>query len=307
MYPWTPSEDTIPSEEISVVPPFHEFTADDHSVSDGDSQVTENVQPSCQSRASNQNEGVTSVEPTVTAGTSQRGRVRKMSRRMAESVAQGMHHMAHQSTLNETNEDLFHDAHLELQEQMQNPIAFHAERMGDILYLQQALRQHDAKEFVQAVVKEVNGHVDCKNWSLKKRSKVPEGVQIVPSVWSMQRKCDLTMNEIKSHKARLNLHSGKQTYGMNYFETYAPVVTWFAIRLMIIFGVIFCWALCQVNFFMAYPQAPIIMDIYMELPQGIQTAHGNSKDHVLKLEKTSTVKSKPVVSGTHSSWTNSCP
>jgi len=36
---------------------------------------------------------------------------------------------------------------------------------------------------------------------------------------------------------------------------------------------------------MAYPQAPIEMDIYMEIPQGIMTAHGNSKDHVLKLEK----------------------
>jgi hypothetical protein len=72
---------------------------------------------------------------------------------------------------------------------------------------------------------------------------------------------------------------------MNYFETYAPVVTWFAIRLMIIFGIIFCWALRQVDFVMAYPQAPIKMDIYMELPQGIQTAHGNSKEHVLKLEK----------------------
>jgi hypothetical protein len=36
---------------------------------------------------------------------------------------------------------------------------------------------------------------------------------------------------------------------------------------------------------MTYPQAPIEMDIYMELPQGIQTAHRNSKDHVLKLEK----------------------
>jgi hypothetical protein len=57
-----------------------------------------------------------------------------MSQRMAESVAQGMHHMAHQSTLSETNEDLFHDTHLELQERMQNPIAFHAEMMGDILY-----------------------------------------------------------------------------------------------------------------------------------------------------------------------------
>jgi hypothetical protein len=36
---------------------------------------------------------------------------------------------------------------------------------------------------------------------------------------------------------------------------------------------------------MAYPQAPIKMDIYMELPQGIQTKHGNSKEYVLKLEK----------------------
>jgi len=104
---------------------------------------------------------------------------------MAESIAQGLHHMAHQSTFKETDEDLFHDAHLELQEQMQNPIAFHAEMMGDIMYLQQALRQHNAKEFVQAVVKETNGHVDCDNWTLKKRSEVPGDVQIVPSVWLM--------------------------------------------------------------------------------------------------------------------------
>jgi hypothetical protein len=69
------------------------------------------------------------------------------------------------------------------------------------------------------------------------------------------------------------------------FETYALGVTWFAIRLIIIFGIIFCWALQQVDFVMAYPQAPIKMDIYMELPQGIQTKHGNSKEHVLKLEK----------------------
>jgi hypothetical protein len=72
---------------------------------------------------------------------------------------------------------------------------------------------------------------------------------------------------------------------MNYFETYVPVVTWFAIRLMIIFGIIFCWALQQADFVMAYPQAPTEMEIYMELPQGIQTEHRNSKDHVLNLEK----------------------
>jgi hypothetical protein len=38
-----------------------------------------------------------------------------------------------------------------------------------------------------------------------------------------------------------------------------------------------------VDFVMAYPQAPITMDMYMELPTGIHTKHRNSKDHVLKL------------------------
>jgi hypothetical protein len=73
MYPKTQSEANVPSEELSVAPPFHEFATDDHSVSDGDSQVTENVRPSRQSRASHRSEGATSAEPTVTAGTSQRG------------------------------------------------------------------------------------------------------------------------------------------------------------------------------------------------------------------------------------------
>jgi hypothetical protein len=193
--------------------------------------------------------------------------------------------MAQLSSIGETPEDLFHDAHLELQERMRNPIAFHAEMMGDIMYLQQALRQHDAKLFVDAVIKEINGHIDNKNWELVHQDTVPEDAQVVPSVWAMQRKRDLVTNEVKSHKARLNLHGGKQIYGMNYYETYAPVVTWFAIRLIITFGIIFQWALCQVDFIMAYPQAPIEEDIYMELPQGIKTATGNSKDHVLKLLK----------------------
>ncbi len=120
---------------------------------------------------------------------------------MAESVSQrdffgnkDMHYMAHQSTIGETEEDLFHDSHLELQECMRNPIAFHAEMMGDIMYLQQALRQPDAKEFVNAVVKEINRHVNSKNWEWVPRNTVPAEAQIVPSVWSMRRKRDLTTN-----------------------------------------------------------------------------------------------------------------
>jgi hypothetical protein len=56
---------------------------------------------------------------------------------MAESIAKGMHHVAHQSTKGETDEDLFHfhDAHLDLQERMRNPIAFHAEMIDDIIFI----------------------------------------------------------------------------------------------------------------------------------------------------------------------------
>ncbi len=161
---------------------------------------------------------------------------------------------------------------------------------------------------IEVTHREVNGHMDCNNWTQQKRCKVPEDAQIVPSVWALWCKHDLTTKKIKSYKARLNLNGRKQVYGMNYFETYAPVVTWFSTRLMIIFGIIFCWALLwKVDYVMAYPQAPIEMDIYMELLQGIQTAHGNSKDHIWSWRITSTARNRPDVSGTCSLWTIACP
>ncbi len=82
--------------------------------------------------------------------------------------------------------------------------------------------------------------------------------------------------KITKHKARLNLHGGKQEFGMRYYDTYAPVVTWFAIQLLIVFGILFSWSLWQVDFVMAYPQAPIEMDMYMELPQGINSLSAKS-------------------------------
>ena len=101
----------------------------------------------------------------------------------------------------------------------------------------------------------------------------------------MHRKRDITTNEIKKYKARLNLHCGKQEFGTNYYETYAPVVTWFSIRLLIVIGIKFGWAHRQCDFIMAYPQAPIECDMYMDLPQGIQVSEGDSRDSVLKLLK----------------------
>ena len=156
------------------------------------------------------------------AGTSSRGRARKMSKAMQDSVSQrsfygksGMHYMgnkAQTSNLEDAEEQYIkeHDEHLSLQERMRHPIAFHAEMMGDIMYFHQALQQPDAGEFVKAVIKERNGHIENKRWKLIKRSEVPKDVDVIPSVWSMRRKRNLTTNEVTKYKSRLNLHGGKQ-------------------------------------------------------------------------------------------------
>jgi hypothetical protein len=73
---------------------------------------------------------------------------------------------------------------------------FHAKMMGDIMYLQQALNQLDAKQLVHAIVKEVNGHFENSHWALVTCDAVPDDAHIVPSVWSMQYKWDLTTSQV---------------------------------------------------------------------------------------------------------------
>ncbi len=158
-----------------------------------------------------------------------------MSRAMAESVSQRdfygkekMHYMASQAVC-EHGYDRLHYSHLDLQDCMLHPIVFLAEMMGDVMYLHQALRQPDSKEFIEAVIKEVNGHVDNDHFKLIPRTEVPEGTEVVPSVWAMRCKWDLPTGKVTKHKARLNLHGGKQEFGTNYYETYVPIVTWLTI------------------------------------------------------------------------------
>ena len=107
---------------------------------------------------------------------------------------------------------------------MRQPLTFMADEVGDVTYYHQAMNQPDAWKFAHALVKEVNGHVDNKDWELIPCSKVPQGVEPVPSVWAMHRKRDLVTDKVTKYKAHLNLHSGKQELGIFFFETYAPVV-----------------------------------------------------------------------------------
>ena len=89
--------------------------------------------------------------------------------------------------LGESAADQEHTCHLSTQDRMQHPVAFLVEMCEDIMYFAQAIKQPDRRQFVEAIVKEVNGHVENQNWELIKRSEVPVGEPIQQSVWSMSK------------------------------------------------------------------------------------------------------------------------
>ena len=89
-----------------------------------------------------------------------------------------------------------HDRDMAMQERMRSPIAFLSEMNGDTMYFHQAMRQDDSADFVEAVVKEINGHVENKHWELIPAHDVPDGEEVIPPVWAMRRKRYLVTSEI---------------------------------------------------------------------------------------------------------------
>ena len=213
-------------------------------------------------------------------------RVRKMTQRMQESQEQRRDNIVAYS-IEEEMEFYSNDHRQEYneQERMSDPIAYKASTNPDILYYHQEMQAHDKDEFQQAIIDEVNAHIEGKHWELVDKNDIPEGTKVIDSVWAMRRKRDIKTREVYKHKARLNLHGGQQIQGVHYEETYSPVVQWSSVRLALILSLLQGWAKRQVDFVLAFPQADISHDTFMKLPKGVKTIHGDGDTHVLKVKK----------------------
>jgi len=165
-----------------------------------------------------------------------------------------------------------------------HPLAYAASADPDTMYLDQAMREPDREKFIEAMQKEIKDHEERGHWEVVPRDSLPKGTPILPAVWSMKRKRRLTTREVYKWKARLTIHGGKQQYGVNYWDTYSPVVRWSTIRLFLILASIHGWHTRQLDFVLAYPQAPVECDLYMAIPKGF-TINGDRKRFVLKLKK----------------------
>ena len=212
------------------------------------------------------------------------GRLRRPTQKVVEH-RETIQQMAEEGISFSSYYESMHEDDYKIQDEMDDPIAFIGKTDKDTMYFNQAMKQPDREQFVNAVIKEINDHTERKHWELIPKEDVPEGNDILPSVWAMKRKRHIVTRQPYKWKARLNVHGGKQEYAVNFFETFAPVVTWTTIRLLLVLALLCGWHTRQVDFVLAYPQAEIEFDLYMDLPKGIQMANGKHGTHVLKLLK----------------------
>jgi hypothetical protein len=162
--------------------------------------------------------------------------------------------------------EVFHDGGYQIQDDMEDPIAFAASSNPDIMYIDQALKEPDSEQFRQAMTDKVASHTELGHWQVRNRASLPPGEKVLPSVWAMRRKRRISTGEAYKWKARLNIHGGKQEYGVNFWETYAPVISWTTIRLFLVLSILNGWQTRQVDFVLAFPQADIECPMYMEIP-----------------------------------------
>jgi transposase InsO family protein len=175
----------------------------------------------------------------------------------------------------------------EMDQHLQHPLlAMAATNDPDTLYYHEAMKAPDKEEFVKSMQEEVQGQIDSKVYSPVLRSSVPKNVKVLPAVWAMRRKRKSSTGKVYRYKSRLNIGGHKQQEGIDYDQTYSPVVTWPSIRLLLTLTLVNNWATRQIDYIQAYPQAPIERNMYMEIPKGFKITDGDPEgDYVLQLHQ----------------------
>ncbi|KAL7563107.1 hypothetical protein ACA910_012291 [Epithemia clementina (nom. ined.)] len=222
--------------------------------------------------------------PTPTVHQTRSGRVVKPTQRYQEGLEQRRQGLvAWEILMDQEGESPPTTAEqFEIQRAMEDPVAFAATADPDTMYLHEAMREPDRDQFMLAMQKEIHDHESRKHWEVVPKSQVPKGTKIIDMVWSMKRKRRIDTREIYKWKARLNVHGGQQEYGLNYWETYSPVVAWTTLRFFFILALLRGWHCRQLDFVLAFPQAPTEVCLYMNFPKGYQFPPGISKEtHVL--------------------------
>ena len=118
--------------------------------------------------------------------------------------------------------------------------------MNNEMYtLKEMLQQPDRKHFEQAMYEEVTAMFKDSIWERVSKSSMYDYYNIMRKrgfdikrqqmmmIWSFKRKRHPD-GKVSKYKARLCCRGGQQQWGVQYWETYSPVASWMAVRLLLI-------------------------------------------------------------------------
>lgn len=160
---------------------------------------------------------------------------------------------------------------------MKNLLNFHmAFVMGEPTNYRQALVHEKCDEWKRAMKEEYDSLIKNETWELVDK---PKDAKIVDNKWVYKVK--LENNNQTRYKARLVARGFTQEYGVNYYETFSPVVRFTSIRTILAIAAKRDMHMKQFDVKTAFLNGDLMETVYMEQPIGFD----DGSKRVCKLKK----------------------
>ena len=142
------------------------------------------------------------------------------------------------------------------------PVAFFADVVPTTY--NEAVASQSAEKWKLAMNEEIQALEENKTWTL---SELPQGKRAIGCKWVYAIKTDPSGN-IKRYKARLVAKGFSQREGIDFFETFAPVVRYESIRMLLAIAAERDYEFMKFNVKTAFLYGDLHEDIYLEQPPG---------------------------------------
>jgi hypothetical protein len=126
----------------------------------------------------------------------------------------------------------------------------------------QMKRQVDADKFVDAQHPEIEGLQEIETFEYISKSKLPPKTRYVDLTWTYRRKQHLE-GSLKKHKARICVNGSRKIQGIDYTESFTPVVQWSTIRMVNRLAAMHNLKWKPIDFTEAFPQAKLKEDTFL--------------------------------------------
>ena len=89
-----------------------------------------------------------------------------------------------------------HQDYYKIQDDMQDPFVYLSRSDLDTIYFDQAMKEPERQELLNAYIREVKSHCELKHWNLLSCKYVLKGQPILDSIWAMQIKRDIVTRQV---------------------------------------------------------------------------------------------------------------